>query len=182
MSKYPGIELKVIEERCLTSLPEGVFRQEKGAWIALVTKDGNKGPRIYIANAPVCRQVDLSGWGRGMAGTERWTQKDVEAGQCSHSRLGEPKLRSLNGKVEAHLDMSDVEAAISALNAMIAALPTAEYTKTERKSPVAGGSDKKLGAVRDAEAPADAMKRVHSRSIDPSRVTVDAAGHITVAS
>ncbi len=179
MSKYPGIELKVIEEQCLAALPEGVIRQQKGAWIALTTALGNKGPRIYIASAsPVCRQVDLSGFGKGLPGTERWTQADVDAGQCSATRLGEPKLRSLNGAVEAHLDMADQATAVEALRAMIAMLPTAEPTKRERKTPLGGGQ--KLGDVKKDDAAA-AMKRVHSKSIDPSTVTVDADGHITVA-
>lgn len=82
-SKKPstgGLDRALFDE-AIAGRPEGLTVEEKAAWTKL---RGPSGARIYVSKAKRVKQVDLSGFGRGLAGTVK------------------PKVD--NGKVEAQLD------------------------------------------------------------------------------
>ena len=101
-----GVERARFDE-ALASLPSGLTMTEKAAWTKIV---GPSGARIYVSRAKRVKQVDLSNFGKGLAGTTR------------------PKVP--NGKVQAHLDFrgsdDEVMARFTGILEALAALPAPE--------------------------------------------------------
>jgi hypothetical protein len=72
---------------------------EKASWLKISAPNGN---RVYIARQDRVKQVDLSGFGSGWEGTTQ--------------------LERLNGSVQAHLDLTDEAAAVSALKTILSTM------------------------------------------------------------
>jgi len=138
--------LSVIEESAVPpqcKVP-GVKIEYKKAWIQLMAKNGN---RMYIAKTKMVRQIDLSGFGAGLVGTE--------------------KLRAPNGMVQAHLDLSD-DRALFHLFALMEAMGSMETAEKKKASPMASSS--KLKFAKEAKPPVDA-KTSPLASLDAAAAT-----------
>lgn len=105
-----GIELSKVMD-VVDHRPADVRLDEKRSWLKLSTKNGNV---VYIARQKQVRQIDLSGFGRNMKGTI--------------------PLQAENGRVQAHLDLSDEASALTTLAAILIVMGSV-HSDTARRPP-----------------------------------------------
>lgn len=144
-AKHPSIERKRVDgvlEAALASAGDALSVEEKTGWTKVTSKaSGNK---VYIQNREDVREVHLSGFGGGLAGTVPPPRK--------------------NGKVEAHLDMSgdDPYAALAAVLGELAGQQAAAKPAPAPKAP----KEPKAKPVSDDERVARIKERVTALGLD----------------
>lgn len=140
----PGVDFERFDE-VNRRAPEGVT---VGPLSGFIKVEGPGGQRIYVQKAHTVRQVDLSGFGKGLPGTV--------------------PLPSPNGRVEAQLDLSDPEAAIKRYEELVALLPTLPKMVQARKAPLMISTKGK----RKGTKPVPGEDRSHLPAIDSEEMLV----------
>lgn len=132
-----GIKFEAIEA-VLNARPSTVKFEDKKNWLKF---EGPSGLRLYVAKQKLVRQIDLSGFGKGLPGTIAPTKH--------------------NGSVEAHLDLASEDALIN-LALILEMMGTGEVKPTEKPKAMRPASspktpDAKLSSLSDlAEAEKEA--------------------------
>lgn len=125
-----GIDFSLVEQ-VINARPSNVKLEDKKNWLKL---EAPNGARVYIAKQKQVRQIDLSGFGKGMYGTI--------------------PLQKPNGAVEAHLDLSH-ERALFHLQQILELMGRNEIVVTEKKrvAPMSASSQPKPEAKRPEAQP-----------------------------
>ncbi len=164
MSEEKQKRSSVSRERALEILaevdaagPGRLSREDKSGWIK-VTNALSKG-RVYIQNREDVREVHLSGWGAGFAGT-----------------VPPPKA---SGKVEAHLYM-DGDDPLEALRAVLIALAAQEASaEVPKKERAPAAPRERAEPKKKASTDVDRVNRIRERARElgiSAKLEVDGEG------